>query len=109
MIHKVKSKKGPGYSAVNPTIAGAFKSQLQAIVKKELERYKDCSQAQYNPVGTLDNVVEKNKVKSVKTIVTLKNALDNPLQKFGFNNNSFNFLFMNFLIKKRIVMRQNHY
>lgn len=90
MVHNINSKKGRGYSVVNPTIGDNFKEQLQSIVKDELARYKDNPQAPYNPVGTLDNVVETNKVASVKAIKDLKLALDNPLQKFKFKNDSFN-------------------
>ena len=90
MVHNVKSKNGRGYSAVNPTIGDAFKKQLQLIVKDELTKYKEEPQIKYNPVGTLDNVVEKAEVGPVKAIGTLKKALDSPLQKFGFKNDSFN-------------------
>lgn len=64
MVHNINSKKGRGYSVVNPTIGDNFKEQLQSIVKDELARYKDNPQVPYNPVGTLDNVVETNKVAS---------------------------------------------
>ncbi|WP_076462029.1 Kiwa anti-phage protein KwaB-like domain-containing protein [Limosilactobacillus caccae] len=101
MVHNVNSIKGRGYSVVNPTIGNTFKQQLQSIAQDELTRYEGCPQAQYNPTGTLDNVVEKAKVKSVKPISTLKEALDKPLQKFNFNNDSFNCFIYEFPYKDK--------
>ncbi|QDK48774.1 Kiwa anti-phage protein KwaB-like domain-containing protein [Limosilactobacillus reuteri] len=101
MVHNVNSKKGRGYSVVNPTIGNTFKQQLQSIVQDELTRYEGIPQAQYNPIGTLDNVVEKAEVKSVKLISTLKEALDKPLQKFNFNNDSFNCFIYEFPYKDK--------
>lgn len=101
MVHNVNSKKGRGYSVVNPTIGNAFRQQLQSIVQDEITRYEGSPQAQYNPIGTLDNVVERAKVKSVKPISTLKEALDKPLQKFDFNNDSFNCFIYEFSYKDK--------
>ena len=101
MVHNVNSKKGRGYSVVNPTIGNAFRQQLQSIVQDEITRYEGSPQAQYNPIGTLDNVVERAKVKSVKPISTLKEALDKPLQKFNFNNDSFNCFIYEFSYKDK--------
>lgn len=101
MVHNVNSKNGRGYSTVNPSIGSNFKKQIRSIVIDELTRYKGSTQVQYNPIGTLDNVVEKAKVKSVKSIDTLKEALDKPLQKFGFKNDSFNCFIYEFPYKDK--------
>lgn len=101
MVHKVHSKKGLGYSIVNPTIGQEFKEQLKDIVQKQVEDYLDEPQENYNPVGTMDNTIEVAKVSKFNSINTLKTALEKPAQKFSYHKNSFNCFIYNFFYKDK--------
>lgn len=91
MVHKIKSRRkdSKGYSVVNPIIQDEFKKQLKDIVSNELNYYQDLKICKYNPVGGLGNDIEYAEIKDFPSIKLLKTALENPIEKYNFNNSNF--------------------
>ncbi|WP_181399265.1 Kiwa anti-phage protein KwaB-like domain-containing protein [Apilactobacillus timberlakei] len=94
LVHRTISGK---VKVVNPSTSSKFNQEIKKITLNQLNIYKNNTEEEYNIIGSNDCVVEtESKNKYYKNIDLVINELDNPVEKIGFKNDSFDFFVYEF-------------